>query len=237
MPMTEPYSHAYYPAFLDLRGRRAVVVGGGSVAERKIAMLLEYGADVVCVAPTIMAALGALVEADRLKHEPRGYVRGDLEGAFIVVCATDSTEVNRAVFQEAESRGCLVNVVDVPELCNFIVPSIVKRGPLQIAISTGGAAPVVAKQIRRELEESYGADWESYVRLLGQVRRLVLERVPGGEPVRKPIFEAIAASDLYDRVMAGERPSADEVFNEFVAGHPGISTQPSAADSRAEHEA
>lgn len=214
--MTEPYASPYYPVFLDLRGRLAVVVGGGSVAERKIATLLEYGADVVCVAPLVTPGIDSLVAEGLIDHEQRGYVRGDLAGAFIVVCATDSTEVNRAVYQEAEGQGCLVNVVDVPELCNFIVPSIVKRGPLQIAISTGGAAPVVAKRIRRDLEERYGEDWECYVRLLGQVRRLVLERVPGGEPVRKPIFEAIAASDLFDRVMSGICPDAEDVFAEFV---------------------
>ncbi len=216
--MTDSYSSPYYPVFLDLHGRLAVVVGGGSVAERKISTLLEYGADVVCVAPLVTPGIDALVAQGLIEHEQRGYVRGDLAGAFVVVCATDSTEVNRAVYQEAEGQGCLVNVVDVPELCNFIVPSIVKRGPLQIAISTGGAAPVVAKRIRRELEEHYGEEWECYVRLLGQVRCLVLERVPGGEPVRKPIFEAIAASDLYDRVMSGVCPDPEDVFREFVPG-------------------
>ncbi len=215
--MSEPYSDPYYPVFLDLRGRLAVVVGGGSVAERKIATLLEYGADVMCIAPLATPGIDALVAQGLITHEERGYVRGDLAGAFIVVCATDSTEVNRAVYQEAEGQGCLVNVVDVPELCSFIVPSIVKRGPLQIAISTGGAAPVVAKQMRRELEEHYGEEWECYVRLLGKVRCLILDRIPGGEPVRKPIFEAIAASDLFDRVMGGVCPDPEDVFREFAA--------------------
>ena len=214
--VSEPYSDPYYPVFLDLRGRLAVVVGGGSVAERKMTTLLEYGADVVCIAPLITPGIDGLVAQGVIDHEDRGYVRGDLAGAFIVVCATDSTEVNRAVYQEAEGQGCLVNVVDVPELCNFIVPSIVKRGPLQIAISTGGAAPVVAKQMRCELEEHYGDEWECYVRLLGQVRCLILDRVPGGEPVRKPIFEAIAASDLFERVLAGACVDPEDVFREFV---------------------
>jgi precorrin-2 dehydrogenase / sirohydrochlorin ferrochelatase len=214
--MSDPYADPYYPVFLDLRGRLAVVVGGGSVAERKMATLLEYGADVVCVAPLVTPGIDALVAQGLIEHEDRGYVRGDLAGAFIVVCATDSNEVNRAVYQEAEGQGCLVNVVDVPELCNFIVPSIVKRGPLQIAISTGGAAPVVARQMRCELEEHYGEEWECYVRLLGQVRCLILDRVPGGEPVRKPIFEAIAASDLFERVMGGVCPDPEDVFREFV---------------------
>ncbi len=216
--MSEPYSVPYYPVFLDLRGRSAVVVGGGSVAERKISTLLEYGADVTCIAPTITPRIDALVADGRVVHEERGYVRGDLGGAFIVVCATDSTEVNRAVYQEAEGRGCLVNVVDSPELCNFIVPSIVKRGPLQIAISTSGAAPAVAKQLRCELEQLYGPEWEDYVAFLGRMRRIVMERVVGGEAERKPIFEAIARSNLFERLACGEECDVEEVFVEFASG-------------------
>ncbi len=216
--MSEPYSASYYPVFLDLRGRLAVVVGGGSVAERKIGTLLDYGADVTCIAPSVTPGIDSLVAQGLIVHEERGYVRGDLAGAFIVVCATDSTEVNRAVYQEAEGQGCLVNVADIPELCNFIVPSIVKRGPLQIAISTGGAAPLIAKRLRCELEERYGPEWEAYVALLGRVRRIVMERIAGGESERKPVFEAIARSDLIERLARGETPDAEEVFREFASG-------------------
>ncbi len=211
------YGKAYYPVYLDLNGRLAVIVGGGKVAQRKARTLAEYGADVVIIEPAVTEELLEL-EADGLATvEQRGYVRGDLEGAFLAVCATDSEEVNRAVYAEAEERGCLVNVVDVPDLCNFIVPSIVKRGGLQIAISTGGAAPVVAKRLRKHFQEEYGEEWADYVGLLGQVRLLVMERVPGGEAVRKPFFERIADSDLLERLRAGEKPSAEDVFVEFSA--------------------
>jgi len=218
--VVDDYSTPYYPVYLDLNGRLAIVIGGGSVAERKAITLLRYGADVLVISPDVTPAIDALVAEGLIEHEQRGYVRGDLAGAFLVVCATDSTEVNRAVYQEAEGMGCLVNVVDVPELCNFIVPSIVQRGPMQIAISTAGAAPTVAKRIRKRLEHEFGPEWESYVTMLGQVRRLVMDRVPGGEEVRKPIFEAIADSDLLERIAAGEEITAEDIFLEFAFERP-----------------
>jgi precorrin-2 dehydrogenase/sirohydrochlorin ferrochelatase len=217
--MAEDYSKAYYPVYLDLNGRLAVIVGAGKVAQRKARTLAGYGADVVVVAPEVSQELLELESEGLVSIEQRGYVRGDLADAFLAVCATDSEEVNRAVFAEAEERGCLVNVVDVPELCNFIVPSIVRRGSLQIAISTGGAAPTVAKRLRKRFQAEFGEEWADYVELLGQVRVLVMERVEGGEAQRKPIFEAIADSDLLERLRAGERPSAQAVFDEF-AGEP-----------------
>lgn len=217
--MAEDYSKAYYPVYLDLNGRLAVIIGAGNVAQRKARTLAGYGADVVIVAPEVSPDLLELESEGLVSIEQRGYVRGDLEGAFLAVCATDSEEVNRAVFAEAEERGCLVNVVDVPELCNFIVPSIVRRGSLQIAISTGGAAPTVAKRLRKRFQAEFGEEWADYVELLGEVRVLVMERIEGGEAVRKPIFEAIADSDLLERLRAGERPSAQDVFDEF-AGSP-----------------
>lgn len=210
------YSKPYYPVFLDLTGRLAVIVGGGAVAERKVVTLAEYGPRIRVVSPEVTPKLEELAASGAIELERRGYVRGDLEGAFIVVCATSSEEVNRAVHAEAEERGALVNIVDVPELCSFIVPSIVRRGTLSVAISTGGAAPTVAKQLRRHVQEHLGPEWETYVTLLGEVRTLVMERVPGGEADRKPIFEAMADSNLLARISDGERPTAEEIFAEFV---------------------
>ena len=151
--MTSP--RRYYPVFLDLDGRLAVVVGGGDGRRAQgHARSLRYGADVVVIAPEITTGARASSRPTvRITVERRGYVRGDLDERVLVVCATDDEEVNRAVFAEAEERGCLVNVVDVPELCNFIVPSVVRRGPFQIAISTAGAAPAVAKRVRRKLAD------------------------------------------------------------------------------------
>lgn len=214
------YSKPYYPVFLDLDGRLAVIVGGGAVAERKVATLAEYGPRIRVIAPEVTPALEDLAASGAIELEHRGYVRGDLTGAFVVVCATSSEEVNRAVHAEAEERGCLVNVVDVPELCSFIVPSIVRRGTLSVAISTGGAAPTVAKRLRKHVQELLGPEWETYVTLLGEVRTLVMDRVPGGEVDRKPIFEAIADSDLLTRIADGARPTAEEVYAEFAGERP-----------------
>lgn len=204
----------YYPVFLSLKDRLAVVVGGGDVAERKVRTLLRYGAKVRVVSPELTIGLEELLEDCGIEVERRGYVRGDLTGAAIVVCATDDNEVNRAVFAEAEERGQLVNVVDVTDLCNFIVPSVIHRGPFQIAVSTAGAAPAVAKRVRRQLQAEFGDEWETYVTLLGQVRTLVMMRVDDPDR-RKRMFEAMADSDLLDRIRAGEAPSAEDVFIEF----------------------
>ena len=213
----EPGYRRYYPVFLDLVGRLAVVVGGGNVAERKVITLLDYAADVVVVSPDLTPTLDALASEGRIAVERRPYVRGDLAGAFIVVCSTDDEEVNRAVYAEAEAAGCLVNVVDVPELCNFIVPSIVSRGPLQIAVSTAGAAPAVAKKIRRGLEEQFGDEWGDYVELLGEVRSLVMAEEPDAAR-RSKVFQAIADSDILGRIRKGERPDPQDVYAEFVRG-------------------
>jgi precorrin-2 dehydrogenase/sirohydrochlorin ferrochelatase len=205
----------YYPVFLDLSERRCVVVGGGDVAERKVRTLRRYDASVHVVAPELTTHLAELEDACEITVEHRGYVRGDLADAGLVVCATDSSEVNRAVFDEAKAAGCLVNVVDVPELCDFIVPSVVRRGPFQIAISTGGAAPAVAKRARKRLSEEFGEEFGPYVELLGEVRTLVMDRV-ADEATRKRMFEAMADSDLLERVAAGERPRPDDVFAGFL---------------------
>lgn len=209
------YSKRYYPVFLDLGRRLAIVVGGGRVAERKVRTLIKYGADVAVISPDVTEGLLQLVTDGQISLEERPYVRGDLKGAFVVVCATDDEETNRAVYAEAEEEGSLVNVVDVPPLCNFIVPSIVNQGQLQIAISTGGAAPAVAKRLRKKLQEEYGDEWGEYVALLGTLRGIVMERISDPKR-RKELFEAVADSDVLDRIRAGERLSAERIYEDFV---------------------
>lgn len=206
---------SYYPVFLDLSERSCVVVGGGDVAERKVRALVRHGGAVHVVAPELTSRLLELEDAREITAEHRGYVRGDLAGAGLVVCATDSAEVNRAVYDEAKAIGCLVNVVDVPELCDFIVPSVVHRGSFQIAISTGGAAPAVAKRVRKRLSQEFGEEWAAYVELLGEVRLLVMDRI-ADDKARIRMFEAMADSDLLARVASGERPRPDDVFAQFL---------------------
>jgi len=131
----------YYPAFLDLAGRRCVVVGGGEVAERKVEMLLACGAEVTVVSPQMTARLAFLSRQGSIHHEKREFFPSCLEGAFLVIGATDDEAVNRAVWREGERRRLLVNVVDAPELCNFIAPAVFQQGDLLISVSTSGKSP------------------------------------------------------------------------------------------------
>ena len=139
----------YYPAYLDLAGRRAVVIGGGDVAERKIAQLLASGADVTLVSPGATQEVARLAADGAVRWIRRAYAPGDLAGAWIAVAATDDEAVNRAVHAEAERERTLLNVVDRTELCGFIAPSIVERGPVTFAISTAGASPGARAQAPR----------------------------------------------------------------------------------------
>ncbi len=217
--MNGDFQHAYYPAFLDLDGRLAVVIGGGTAAEHHTRTLLRYGADVLVIAPDVTPGLDELVARGVIEHEQRAYVRGDLGGAFLAVCGVSSIEIARAVYQEAEGSGCLTTCVSAPELSNFIMPAVVERGLMQVAVSTAGASPEVAGRVKARLEEEFGPEWEDYVLLLGQVRRLVLDRV-GDPDERREAFEAVAASDLLDRISRGERPSAEDIMRSVVLGDP-----------------
>jgi precorrin-2 dehydrogenase/sirohydrochlorin ferrochelatase len=159
-----------YPVALELAGRRCVVTGGGAEAERKARALLEAEADVVVIAPTVTDGLGDLIRRGELTHVARPYGRGDLAGAFLVIAADADRAVRAAVFAEAEAERVLCNAVDDTEHCHFAVPSIVRRGELLIAISTGGRAPALAKRLRRRLTAELGWEWEALVDVLGEVR-------------------------------------------------------------------
>ena len=151
-----------YPVSLVLKDRKCVVVGGGTVAFRKAASLVEAGARVTVIAPEICAKLEALEGAEQIRRE---FAEPDLDGVFLAVGATDSSETNERVAAEAERRGVLVNIVDVPSLCNFYVSSSVNRGDFHIGISPGGASPALARKVRQELESAYGPEYEVLTRL------------------------------------------------------------------------
>lgn len=206
----------YYPMMLDLNGRRCVVVGGGEVAARKAEMLASCGATVAVVAPDIHPLLEPLIAAGKVQPERRPYRAGDLNGASLAIASTDSEAVNRAVFADAQKAGMPVNVVDVPELCSFIVPSVVERGDLVIAISTSGKSPAMAKRIRRDLEERFGPEYEAMLALMGEVRQLVQKR-EADVGKRMAILSGIANSGILDRLKAGDRPTAEEVLKEAMA--------------------
>jgi precorrin-2 dehydrogenase/sirohydrochlorin ferrochelatase len=165
--LSEGENVVLYPIFLDLSGRRCVVVGGGKVADRKARKLLQARARVVVISPEIEPELESLaVEVHR-----RPYREGDLEGAYLAFAATNVREVNAAVAREAKDRGIPINVADKPSEGDFALPSTLRRGRLQVAVSTGGASPTLAQRIRGELEEAFGPEWAGIVEEFNKNRR------------------------------------------------------------------
>ena len=159
-----------FPVFLNVRRKKCVVIGGGQVALRKIRTLLDCGASVTVISPVLHPDLSELANKKSIQVIRRSYKSGDLKGAFIVIAATDTKETNRKVAKEAGRVGALVNVVDDPEPSDFIVPSLLRRGDLTIAISTGGMSPALAKKIRTRLEEAFGEEYGLLVSLVEEVR-------------------------------------------------------------------
>src|SRR5437764_3602796 len=184
-----------YIACLKLTSRRCAVVGGGEVGLEKVDGLLACDADVTLIAPRAHPALVEYAREGSIAWKQREYGGGaDLEGAFLVIAATDSTEVNIAVFDDAEARAMLVNVVDVPPLCNFILPAIVRNGPIAIAISTSGASPALAKRLKREIADQFGAPHARLAELLNELRGWAKDTFPTYEE-RKQFFEGIVNGD------------------------------------------
>ncbi len=184
-----------FPIFLKLTGRRCLVVGAGSIAESKIESLLAAEADVTVVATRASRAVREHAANGELNLHLRAFVDSDLEGNFLAVAGTDVPEVNRAVFAGAERRGILVNAVDDPPFCDFYFPSIVKRGDLQIAISTAGESPAFAQQLRKELNEQLALDLGPWLMELGRLRREILQMEPLGEP-RKLLLHQLAQREV-----------------------------------------
>ncbi len=168
--MSQPSRPPLFPIFLDLVGRRVLVIGGGAVAARKVRSLLESGAEVRVIAPQFVAEIRAWAEKARLELVPRVYQPGDIERTALVIAATDDPEVNATVYEEAQAAGIWVNVVDDPSHCSFYVPSQVTRGPISIAISTQGESPALAQQLRKTIEETIPPVYGKFARLLGRLR-------------------------------------------------------------------
>jgi precorrin-2 dehydrogenase / sirohydrochlorin ferrochelatase len=183
-----------YIACLRLKGRRCVVVGGGDVGLEKVEGLLACDAEVTLVAPEAIEPLQALASEGSIAWDRREYRAEDLEGTFIVIAATSDTDVNIRVYEDAERRAMLVNVVDVPPLCNFILPAIVRTGPLAIAISTAGASPALAKRIKAEIAEQFGEPYARLAVLLNEARGWAKSTLPTYQD-RKVFFESIVNGD------------------------------------------
>jgi siroheme synthase-like protein len=195
----------FYIACLKLTGRRCVVVGGGDIGLEKVEGLLACDGRVTLVAPTAVPALEALAAEGSIEWERREYEPADLERTFIVIAATNDTDVNIRVYDDAERRAMLVNIVDVPPLCNFILPAIVRTGPLAIAISTAGASPALAKRIKRQVAEEYGEPYARLAVLLNEVRGWAKGTLPTYQD-RKAFFEGIVNGepDPIELLRAGD---------------------------------
>jgi len=181
---------SYYPIFLQLKARRCLVVGGGTVAERKVRGLLETGSDVVVVSPSLNEALHIWASDGAIRYLRRSFRDEDVEGCALVIGATDRVEVNMHVAAAARRRGIWVNIVDTPAACDFIAPAVVRRGELQIAISTGGNSPTLARRLREGLEELIGPEYGEVAEVLGALRTAIHRQEKAPE-ARKAIFERL----------------------------------------------
>lgn len=206
----------FYIACLRLKGRRCLVVGGGEVGLEKVEGLLACDGDVTLIAPEAEPALQRYAQEGSIRWEQREYAGAqDLEGVFVVIAATNDTDVNIAVYDDAERRAMLVNVVDVPPLCNFILPAIVRSGPLAIAISTAGASPALAKRIKREIAESFGEQHARLAVLLNEARGWAKGTLPTYQD-RKQFFEEIVNGqpDPIELLRSGEEQAVRELIAE-----------------------
>lgn len=204
---------AYYPISLRLDGCRCVAIGGGAVAERKVAGLLAAGGCVTVVAPEVSAGLAALVRAGSITHHPREFQPGDLRGAVLAVAATDDVGVQRAVAAEAEAERILLNVVDTPELCTFIIPAVAQRGLLTVAVSTGGASPALARRMREEIEERLGPEHAVFTQILERLR----QRLSPG-PTRQRLFGELVNSPVLEWLRHGRLADVNQLLGRLAGG-------------------
>ena len=203
----------FYIACLRLSGRRCLVVGGGDVALEKVEGLLACDAAVTVVAPELQPQLRELADEGSITWLPRRYETADLDGALLVIAATNDSEVNIRVFEDADERAMLVNVVDVPPLCSFILPAILRSGPLAIAISTAGASPALAKRMKREIGELFGEEYARLAVLLNEARGWAKATLPTYQD-RKAFFESIVngTPDPIELLRAGDEQAVRDLI-------------------------
>lgn len=205
----------YYPIYLQLHEQPCVVIGGGKIAEGKVEGLLIAGAKVTIISPDLTSRLSEFVEHDQIVHIARTYQPGDLTGAFLVICATDQTEINHQVWQEASANRQLVNVVDDTPRCNFIAPAILRKGALNIAISTGGKAPALAVRLKERLQKEIGPQYERFLELSGQLREPLARHIPDFE-TRKKLWYELVDSDILELLSQDNEPAALDLISQVV---------------------
>ena len=206
---------SFYPILVDLRGKKALVVGGGKVAQRKIETLLECGTFVQVVAKELTAELEELRSSQKIEFLGGEFSEAYLEGAFLVFAATDDALLNRRVSRAAQQRGLLVNAVDQPADCNFIVPSVLTRGDLLIAVSTSGKSPAFARKVRVELERHFGEEYGLFLTLMGNLRKEIL-RLGLSQEENKTAFEELVYSDLLPAIREKNWDLASQILEKIL---------------------
>jgi len=207
--------NTYYPIYVQLQGQPCLVIGGGKIAEGKVEGLLDAQAEVTVISPELSVKLQELVKQNRVLYHARTYQPGDLTGAFLVICATDQAEINHQVWQEATANRQLVNVVDDTPRCNFIAPSILRKGNLTIAISTSGKAPALAVRLKERLQRELGPEYERFLELAGELREPLARNVPDFE-TRKVLWYKLVDSEILAVLARGDEVAAREIISSVV---------------------
>ena len=201
----------FYPVNLDIKNRQCLVVGGGSVASRKAKTLMECGAKVTVVSPEFTKGLKNLEQNSSITLVQRPYKTNDLEEKFLVIGATNDETLNRRINADAEKRNMLCNIADVPDICNFILPAIIRRGDLCLAISTSGKSPAFAKKLKKDLEKTFGDEYAQFLMLMGEIRKKLLSTEHAPE-AHKPIFEKLINHRLPDMIKHNKKERINQLL-------------------------
>ena len=205
----------YYPVHLDIQNRNCLVVGGGSVGTRKVKTLLDCGARVTVISLGVSQQLRELAASGDIILAERSYQSEDLNAVFLVIGATDDEKLNQQISSDADRLNTLCNIADRPEVCNFILPSIVQRDDLVITISTSGKSPALAKKLRKTLENQFGEEYGTLLQLMGAIRKKLLQQAHEPE-VHKPLFEQLINSDLIVMIQESEVEKIDSLLFEVL---------------------
>lgn len=205
----------YYPVNLDINQKKCLVVGGGAVGTRKVKTLLDCGADVVLVSPFATETLAEMAEDHKITWHKRSYELSDMDGTFLVIGATDDDVLNLRISRDAKKRNKLCNIADRPEVCNFILPAIIHKEDLIIAISTSGQSPAFARQLRLELEKHFGDEYAVFLKIMGAIRKKLLSEKHEPE-AHKPIFEKLIHSNLLESIRSKDLEAINATLYNFL---------------------
>lgn len=208
----------YYPVMLNIEDKECIIFGGGKVALRKVNIIINYGCKITIISEYVCDELKLLIEKNNIKWIQRNYQNNDVNNVFLVFAATNNFEVNKLISKEAKEKGILTNNVSSPEMCTFVVPSIVKRGDLTLTVSTNGKSPLISKFIRQELEQKYDLNYEELLNILGDLRQKAVTRI-NSESKREDFFNEILKLDPLELIISVGKTELlikiDELFNKY----------------------